>query len=206
MTENSSRVDLLFRLGSKRLRASVDAIAESLGAQARAARAGAVRPESVYVWWGPGQLDNRLSVLALRAFLAPFEEQAEAGNPLLVYLTDRLSLFEGVLAEVSWDDESWRDSLSCPTGPTGERFPSDCYYRLVDLREIVVEDGAAVRDYLSLWRTTGGSEVWPLLARGKARELMAVVAERPRSEPGTPPASVAGEFALWAEGILVDQS
>lgn len=206
MTEDSSRVDLLFRVGSRRLRASVGALAESLSAQARAARDGEGRPESVYVWWGPGPLCNRLGVLALRAFLEPLEEQVDSGNPLLLYLTDGRSLYAGALAEVSWDDESWRDSLSCPAGPTGERFPSDCYYRLVDLREIVVEDGAAVRDYVGVWRTTDGGEVWPLLTRGGVREVMAVVVERSRSELGAPPTSAAGEFALWAEGILVAQS
>ena len=108
-------------------------------------RAGVVEDEDVYVWWGKIRSPNRLQPLPhLPEILAVDESlQNEAGpdREVHLYLTDYRSLYVAHVGEVTADDvREFEDEVVHVPAMYDRGVRCDCWFRLMDVRRLVLDD------------------------------------------------------------------
>ncbi len=125
----------------------------------RECSAGKRDPEDVFVWWGKVRSSNRQGplphlddVLALDAAANP----VLGGPEVNLYLTDYRSLYVAHLAEVTSDDvRSEPDEVdSVPSYYTERGLNCDCWFRIFDIRRLVLDDTTSVVRELGKLRNT----------------------------------------------------
>lgn len=198
-----SRHYLVYQMATAELRATVRALVTLLSAQAGLCRAGSMRPEAVYAWWGPRRTSNRLGVLALQELLRPAEEWLADGNDAVVCLTDRHSLYAGMSTDISWDDERSRDPESCFPADRQADLGGDYYFRLADMRELIVRDANAVASALNALLPTGAGPELAGSGRRRSAQPSVVLGREHQLLLGAPLAATGGEFVLWAEEVAL---
>ena len=123
-----------------------------------AMRAGRVKEEDVYVWWGKVRSKNRVEqlphldqILAMDSELA---DQGEGGRELHLYLTDYRSLYVGHVYEITAEDVIADEADHVPTYYRERRLHCDCWFRLGDIRRLVLDDTVGVIAELKKLRNT----------------------------------------------------
>jgi hypothetical protein len=123
-----------------------------------ALRAGKVKEEEVHVWWGKVRSKNRLDqlphlaeVLALDGELA---DHGENGRELHLYLTDYRSLYVGHVYEITAENVTADEADHVPAYYKENRLHCDCWFRLGDIRRLILEDTVGVIAELKKLRNT----------------------------------------------------
>lgn len=135
---------------------AMDAHLRLLLANTAAYRAGKLPEEEVYVWWGKVRSPYRLErlpqldeILAMDDSLDPDGERE-----LHLYLTDYRSLYVGHVYEITADDVRGDEGSHVPAYYTEANLQCDCWFRLGDIRRLVLDDTVAVIDELRKLRNT----------------------------------------------------
>jgi hypothetical protein len=135
---------------------AMDAHLRLLLANTAAHRAGKLPEEEVYVWWGKVRSPYRLDrlpqldeILAMDGDLDPDGERE-----LHLYLTDYRSLYVGHVYEITVDDVRRDEGSHVPAYYTEANLQCDCWFRLGDIRRLVLDDTVAVIDELRKLRNT----------------------------------------------------
>jgi len=112
----------------------------------RRQRIGDADDEDVYVWWGKIKSPNRQQPLAHLPEILKLDEalRGEEGPDAEVhlYLTDYRSLYVGHVAEVTADDVREDDGDYVPS--LYDDVACDCWFRLMDVRRVVLDDTLGV--------------------------------------------------------------
>lgn len=131
-------------------------------------------PESeVYVWWGKLRSRNRVQDLPHIGVIAEIAEElvhSDGQDERQLYLTDYRSLYVGQVIQLTTEDVRGADSSrvsdymkkkQAPTQPLakGESTPyvfdADCWFKLADIRRLVLDDTVAVvRELAQLQNTS----------------------------------------------------
>ena len=141
----------------------------------RAAQAGAGSWDDAYVWWGRVRSNNRQQPLEhLPQVLALNADLAERGE-LQLYLTDYRSLYVAEVLEVASGELQNTDRAHVPAYYRDNDLHCDCWFKLGDIRALVVDDTLAVQDELRQLRVVsyndrpvslyGGMVNLPLIVR-----------------------------------------
>jgi len=121
-------------------------------------RSGKVKEEDVYVWWGKVGSKNRLDPLPhldeILAMDTDLEDQGESGRELHLYLTDYRSLYVGHVYEITAADVTKDEGDHVPSYYTERRLNSDCWFRLGDIRRLILDDTVGVIAELKKLRNT----------------------------------------------------
>ncbi|MEP7384751.1 MAG: hypothetical protein ABI910_23980, partial [Gemmatimonadota bacterium] len=131
---------------------ALDAHVTLLLAHAREFRAGHRDEDDVYVWWGKLRSKYRQEPLPhlpeILALDGPL--QADGAPEHHLYLTDYRSLYVAHLAEVCADDVRLDDEEAehIPPYYTNSDLAADCWFRLWDIRRLVLDDTPAVIEQL----------------------------------------------------------
>ena len=119
-------------------------------------RAGTIPEEEVYVFWGKVRSSQRLEqlkhlpeILAMDGSLDPDGERE-----LHLYLTDYRSLYVGHVWEITADDVRADEGSHVPAYYTARELHCDCWFRLGDIRRLVLDDTVAVIAELRKLRNT----------------------------------------------------
>jgi hypothetical protein len=119
-------------------------------------RAGRIPEEDVYVFWGKVRSSFRLErlphldeILAMDETLDP-----DGGRELHLYLTDYRSLYVGHVYEITADDVRADEGSHVPAYYTERGLECDCWFRLGDIRRLVLDDTVAVIAELRKLRNT----------------------------------------------------
>jgi hypothetical protein len=119
-------------------------------------RSGKLPEEDVYVWWGKVRSPYRLErlpqlpqILAMDADLDP-----DGNRELHLYLTDYRSLYVGHVYEITADDVRRDEASHVPAYYTERTLDCDCWFRLGDIRRLVLDDTVAVIAELRKLRNT----------------------------------------------------
>ncbi|HEX9165352.1 MAG TPA: hypothetical protein VF862_05550 [Gemmatimonadales bacterium] len=105
--------------------------------------------DDVYVWWAKLRSVNRTGALPHLGEVLTLEEQLKQGIETHLYLTDYRSLYVGLLTEITTDpvpQETPAELEHMPGYYQGRA--ADCWFRLADLRLLVVDDTVAVIEAL----------------------------------------------------------
>ena len=114
-----------------------------------------VTEDDVYVWWGKIRSPNRQQPMAHLGEILAIDEALQAGAEVHLYLTDYRSLYVAHVGEVTADDvreEEDEPSLYVPRVYDGVQC--DCWFRLWDIRRLVLEDTLGVIAELKKLRNT----------------------------------------------------
>jgi hypothetical protein len=121
-------------------------------------RAGKVTEEDVYIWWGKVKSKNRLEqlphlseILGIDAELA---DEGESDRELHLYLTDYRSLYVGHIYEITAEDVTKDESDHVPAYYRENRLSCDCWFRLGDIRRLILDDTTGVIAELKKLRNT----------------------------------------------------
>src|SRR4051794_7171028 len=121
-------------------------------------RAGKVKEEDVHVWWGKVKSKNRLDELPhlaeLLALNAELSDKAETGREMHLYLTDYRSLYVGHIHEITGEEVTKDDADHVPAYYKESRLKCDCWFRLGDIRRLILDDTVAVIAELKKLRNT----------------------------------------------------
>jgi hypothetical protein len=119
-------------------------------------RSGKLPEEEVYVFWGKVRSEHRLArmphlaeILALDGDLDP-----DGQRELHLYLTDYRSLYVGHVYEITEDDVRRDEGSHVPAYYTERELHCDCWFRLGDIRRLVLDDTVAVIAELRNLRNT----------------------------------------------------
>ena len=127
-----------------------------------AMRAGKVKEEDVHVWWGKVKSKNRLDVLPhldqILAMDAELSDQGESGRELHLYLTDYRSLYVGHVYEITAEDVTADEADHVPAYYREQRLHCDCWFRLGDVRRLILDDTVGVIAELKKLRNTHYSD------------------------------------------------
>jgi hypothetical protein len=153
--------------------------------------------EDVYVWWAKLRSANRqAAALPHRDEILALQEQIEAGVETHLYLTDYRSLYvahiEDVLADNVLDDD---EAEHMPTYYQTQR--ADLWFRIIDLRRIVLNDTLSVIEELKRLANTR-YHYRPVSLYGGMVELPLIVT-RGDGRTWFPESPVLTAGLLWAE-------
>ncbi|MEO7647175.1 MAG: hypothetical protein ABIV11_02895 [Gemmatimonadaceae bacterium] len=123
---------------------------DTLLGRIRRYRAGEISADDVYVWWGKVRSPHREGALPHLETICALETDVDS-REVHVYLTDYRSLFVAHLGEVTCDDIRELDDEPMPDYYK-EFGDCDCWFRLWDIRRIVVDDTAEVVNQLKKLR------------------------------------------------------
>ena len=119
-------------------------------------RSGRIPEDEVCVFWGKVRSTHRRAplphldeILAMDAELAP-----DDGRELHLYLTDYRSLYVGHVYEITTDDVTRDEGAHVPPYYTERGLQCDCWFRLGDIRRLVLDDTIAVIAELRKLRNT----------------------------------------------------
>lgn len=131
---------------------ALDAHVAVLLRHAREFRAGQRDEDDVYVWWGKLRSQYRQEPLPHLPQILALDEslQADDSEEHHLYLTDYRSLYVAHLAEVRADDvrHDADEAEHVPPYYTQLGLPADCWFRLWDIRRLVLDDAPAVIEQL----------------------------------------------------------
>ncbi|MEO8564225.1 MAG: hypothetical protein ABI601_19250 [bacterium] len=170
-------------------------------AHAAALRAGRVRDEDVYVWWGRVRSRNRRTALAniedVRAIDAALE--GEDAPETHLYLTDYQSLYVADLAEIHFGALPDEERSHVPGYYASDRLECDFWFKVWDVRRLVSDDMGATIEELKRLRNVHYHDQ-PVSLYGGMVDLPLVVT-RPDGTQffGEDERDVATDAALWAE-------
>lgn len=123
----------------------------------RRERDGDVSDDDVFVWWGKIRSPHRLQPLEQLPRILALDEllRGESGPDAEVhlYLTDYRSLYVGHVGEVTAEDVRDADAEYVPALYDG--CACDCWFRLMDIRRLVLNDTLAVIAELKKLRNVG---------------------------------------------------
>ena len=135
---------------------AMDAHLRVLLANIAAWRDGGIAGGGVYVCLGQGALAQRMErlphldeILAMDATL-----EAEGDRELHLYLTDYRSLYVGHVYEITTDDVRADEGSHVPDYYSKRDLQCDCWFRLGDIRRLVLDDTVAVIAELRKLRNT----------------------------------------------------
>ena len=118
-------------------------------------RAGKIDEQEVYVFWGRVRSSQRVGRLPhLEEVLAMDAALEEDGRELHLYLTDYRSLYVGHVYEITTDDVRTDEGSHVPAYYTDRDLQCDCWFRLGDIRRLVLDDTVAVVAELQKLRNT----------------------------------------------------
>jgi hypothetical protein len=107
--------------------------------------------DDVYVWWGKVKSSNRQQPLANRTDVLGVADQLEDGE-IQLYLTDYSSLYVGELFEVIGDELPEFEREHAPAYYRDDDLRCDFWFRLGDIRRLVVDDTLGVVEELKKLR------------------------------------------------------
>ena len=114
--------------------------------------------DDVHVWWGKVKSSNRQQPLPhLNDILAIDKELGEGDHlesEVHLYLTDYRSLYVGHVSEITTEDVTEAEPEFVPTFYRDRRLICDCWFQLLDVRRVVIEDTEAVVEELKKLRNT----------------------------------------------------
>jgi hypothetical protein len=121
-------------------------------------RAGKVEEEDVHVWWGKVKSKNRLDDLPhLPEILALDEELNDTGDSdreMHLYLTDYRTLYVGHVHEITAENVTKDEADHVPAYYKENRLNCDCWFRLGDIRRLILDDTVGVIAELKKLRNT----------------------------------------------------
>lgn len=113
----------------------------------RRQKSGDTDDEDVYVWWGKIKSPNRQQPLAHLPEILALDEALKGDDgpdaEVHLYLTDYRSLYVGHVGEVTADDVREDDRAYVPA-IYDDDVNCDCWFRLMDLRRLVLDDTIGV--------------------------------------------------------------
>ncbi len=135
---------------------AMDAHLRLLLANSAAFRSGKLPEEEVYVWWGKVRSPYRLERLPQLPEILVMDDELgpDADRELHLYLTDYRSLYVGHVYEITPDDVRADEASHVPAYYTERDLLCDCWFRLGDIRRLVLDDTIAVIDELRKLRNT----------------------------------------------------
>ena len=135
---------------------AMDAHLRLLLANLAAHRDGAIPEEDIYVFWGKVRSSYRLEGLPHLAEILAMDDtlDPDAGRELHLYLTDYRSLYVGHVYEITADDVRADEGAHVPAYYTQRDLQCDCWFRLGDIRRLVLDDTVAVIAELRKLRNT----------------------------------------------------
>ena len=128
---------------------------EVLLGRMKALHDGAIADEDAYVWWGKVRSARRMAPLPHLGDILALDGEIAAGLDEGVehhlYLTDYRSLYVAHLAEVRPGDDAevLRDTTHMPAYYAANGYACDCWFKLWDIRRVVVDDTMAVQAELA---------------------------------------------------------
>jgi hypothetical protein len=166
-------------------------------------RAGKVKEEDVHVWWGKVKSKNRVDALPhLPEILAMDRELAdrgESGREMHLYLTDYRSLYVGHTHQITADNVLKDEADHAPSYYQEGRLKCDCWFRLGDIRRLILDDTVAVIAELKKLRNTHYNDR-PVTLYGGMLNLPLIVSREDGArffEPAMRASLLDGQF--WAE-------
>jgi hypothetical protein len=125
-------------------------------------RSGKLKEEDVHVWWGKVRSKNRLDDLPhlpeILAMDAELDDQGESGREMHLYLTDYRSLYVGHVHEITAEDVTADEADHVPGYYKENRLHCDCWFRLGDIRRLILDDTVGVIAELKKLRNTHYSD------------------------------------------------
>ncbi len=151
--------------------------------------------DDVYVWWGKIRSENRQQGMARAGELAELGKELDAAEDreLQLYLTDYRSLYVADVAEITSGEVAGSDVGHVPAYYREPDIHCDCWFKLRDIRRLVLDDTIAVVQELRLLRNVhyhdrpvsiyGGMVDLPLvISRPDGRRFFDVAAYGPLPE------------------------
>jgi hypothetical protein len=159
---------------------------------------GAVDDDEVYVWWGKVKSSNRQQPMAHRADALAVGDQLEDGEVQL-YLTDYRALYVGDMLDVRGDELPEREDAHVPSYYRDAGLRCDLWFKLADIRRLVVDDTLGVVEELKKLRNVHYNDR-PVSIYGGMVDLPLVVTRPDGAEFFDPDQreALAGD-RLWAE-------
>lgn len=108
---------------------------------------GAVDEDDVYVWWGKVKSSNRQQPMAHRADALAVGDQVEH-EEVQLYLTDYRALYVGEVLEVRGEELPAGEDAHVPPYYRERELRCDLWFRLGDVRRLVVDDTLGVVEEL----------------------------------------------------------
>jgi len=110
--------------------------------------------DDVYVWWGKIRSENRQQGMARAAELAQLGKELESDEDreLQLYLTDYRSLYVADVEEITAEDVAKSDATHVPAYYRQPDIHCDCWFKLRDIRRLVLDDTIGVVQELRLLR------------------------------------------------------
>jgi hypothetical protein len=120
---------------------------------------GEIDADEVYVWWGKVKSSNRQQPMAhLAEILAMGEEllSDDEASEMHLYLTDYRSLYVGHVASITTDDliADKGESENVPAYYASSKLKCDCWFQLLDIRRLILDDTIGVVEELKKLRNT----------------------------------------------------
>ena len=109
--------------------------------------AGSIDEDEVYVWWGKVKSSNRQRPMAHRADVVAVGDQPD-DDEIQLYLTDYRALYVGEVLEVRGDDLPPSEQAHVPPYYRERDLRCDLWFRLGDIRRLVVDDTLGVVEEL----------------------------------------------------------
>ena len=106
-----------------------------------------VDEDDVYVWWGKVKSSNRQQPMVHRADAIAVGEQRD-DEEVQIYLTDYRALYVGEVLEVRSDDLPASENAHVPSYYRERELRCDLWFRLGDIRRLVVDDTLGVVEEL----------------------------------------------------------
>jgi hypothetical protein len=121
-------------------------------------RSSKLKEEDVHVWWGKVRSKNRLDDLPhlpeIVAMDSELSDQGESGREMHLYLTDYRSLYVGHVHEITAEDVTDDEADHVPAYYREQRLKCDCWFRLGDIRRLILDDTVGVIAELKKLRNT----------------------------------------------------
>ena len=133
---------------------AMDAHLRLLLANIAALRDGRLPEEEVYVFWGKVRSPQRRAQLPHLDEILAMDATLEGDRELHLYLTDYRSLYVGHVYEITTDDVRADEGSHVPAYYGEGGLQCDCWFRIGDIRRLVLDDTVAVIDELKKLRNT----------------------------------------------------
>jgi len=165
---------------------------------------GEAEADDVYVWWGRIRSKNREGRLPHHELVLTVDGQAVGGTETHLYLTDYRSLYVAELAEVTDDDVREAEGELAHMPDYYEGYAVDFWFRLFDVRRLVIDDTPAVIEELRPLRNTAYHDR-PVSLYGGVVDLPLVVFRDPEVSWFADREALT-EGRLWAERAAAHRS
>lgn len=116
------------------------------------ARRADANAEDVYVWWGRVRSPNRQQALPHLKDVLALDGEIGAREEVHLYLTDYRSLYVALVNEITADAKVIDDDEHVPAYYRSKGLNCDFWFRLADIRALVLDDTLAVQHELQQLR------------------------------------------------------